>query len=111
MLIFSLAAILAAVLFSWAAIFALVNPLIVLLMHTLVAFAFVLQFMKPKKSNKTLFTLASVVMLIIPLVYAYMVVAPLVVGATAMIYILMHFVFAFGVVTAYTQWAKFKKLF
>lgn len=111
MLIFSLAAILAAVLFSWAFVFSLVNPLIVLLMNVLVAGAFVLLFMKQKKGNKSLYAVATVVMLLGPLVYAYLYVAPFFSTALAVMYVLMHFVFAFGVVTVYTQWAKIKKLF
>ena len=110
-LVFSLAAILAPLLFLWGFIFSFANSMLVVLMYGLTAAAFLLLFMKPKKGNKGLFTIATVVMLVVPLVYAYLYVAPLLVGGMAMLYVLMQFVLASGVVTFYTQWAKIKSLF
>lgn len=89
----------------------MVNPLMVLLMYALTAGAFLLLFMKPKKGNKQLFTIATVVMLAVPLIYAYLYVAPLLASGMAMLYVLMQFVLASGVITIYTQRAKIKSLF
>jgi hypothetical protein len=86
--------------------------LTILLMYGLFSLGFLMIFKSYYKLAKNPLMLISVLAeLLIPLIFAYFVVVPLVLSATALLYVLLHVVFSGGVLTLYSQRGKISKLF
>lgn len=108
-LVFALALLLTPIVFAFSSISTV--ALEVLAMYAVFAGAFLLLYAKKSKVTKNIaYMIGFVAALILPLGFAYFMVVPFIPSIIAMLFVLMHFIFAAGVVTLYSQWAKIKKL-
>jgi len=81
-------------------------------MNALFAAGLLLLFIKYRKVKSNKFYLLGVLaMLFAPLGFAYFMVAPLVSTSFSLIYLLMHFVLAIGILTLWLQRNKIKSIF
>lgn len=84
----------------------------VIVMHMLFASAFLLLFARSNKFKLdiNIYLVAFLFAFFVPLLFAAVVIMPLVTNAMILIYLLMHFVFAGGFLTLYSQQSQIKKL-
>lgn len=114
-LLLAVAAILSPLVFAYIVVFplgTLMFGLFSLVMLALFAAGFLLLYAKFTKVKRNwMYMLAFLGSLLIPVIYTYTQIAPLVSATYAWMFLLMHFVLSSGVVIAYSQRNAIKKLF
>ena len=114
-LILGVASVVGSMLFTFISVFPLgdsIFSMLVITMFALFAVAFVLLFSKFRKvKNNIMYTLITLAGVFVPIVFGFWRIFPLLDGNIAVLYFLMHFIFAGGIVALYSQRTQIMKLF